>query len=93
MNEHLEYYLRNDTKVYVSVNEDRDADGVILPRSFIWEDGTTYMIDRVVDIRNAASLKAGGVGLRYTVIINGSAKYMFLEGSASGDRWFMERKD
>lgn len=92
MEENLEQLLRNDAKVYVAANEDRGVDGAILPRSFTWEDGTIYTIDRVVDVRKAASLKAGGVGLRYTVIINGLVKYLYLEGWENGDRWFIEKK-
>ena len=39
-------------------------DGVLLPKKFMWEDGSEYEITRVTDIRRAASLKAGGVGQR-----------------------------
>lgn len=76
-------------KVYVTVNADFTADGKVLPRSFIWDDGRNYEVDRIIDIRPAASLKAGGCGIRYTCRIRGKEAYMFLEGS----RWFMEGKD
>lgn len=49
-------------KVYVQVKVDFREDGVMLPREIIWEDGVTYEIDRVVDIRQAAAMKAGGPG-------------------------------
>ena len=49
-------------KVYVQVKVDFREDGVMLPREIIWEDGVTYEIDCVVDIRQAAAMKAGGQG-------------------------------
>ncbi len=88
----LSDYLSNDYKVYVSVNEDRLVDGTLRPLSFIWEDGQRDQIDRILDVRPAASLKAGGCGMRYTVSICGHSKYMFLEEDHGVDRWFMERK-
>lgn len=84
----LQELLKNDIKVYVDVNEDRCADGRLVPRSMIWEDGELYEIDRVIDVCRAASLKAGGVGMRYTVEIEGKTTYMWLEE----DRWFVVRK-
>ena len=87
----LQDYLTNDSKVYVEVNADYKKDGTIFPRSFIWEDGKRYEIDRVLDIRPAASLKAGGIGLRYTVRIRKKEVLMFLEELHGASRWFMER--
>ena len=86
--ENIEELLTNDTKVYVAVNEDRDTSGKITPKSMVWEDGIRYEIDEVLDIRRAASLKGGGVGLRYEVRIGNSVTYMWLEDKA----WFVERK-
>ena len=48
------------TKVYVAVNVDFRADGVMLPQSLIWEDGHEYEIDKVTDIRPAPAMRAGG---------------------------------
>lgn len=53
-------------KVYVKVTVKFDKKRNITPLSVIWEDGTIYEIDKVVDKRRAASLKAGGIGMRYT---------------------------
>ncbi|WP_330601097.1 hypothetical protein [Caproicibacter fermentans] len=47
-----------------------------------------YEIDRVLDVRPAASLKAGGAGIRYTCRIQGREKYLWREQ----DRWFVESK-
>lgn len=84
-------------KVYVAVRADFREDGVMLPREIRWEDGCRYRIDRVTDIRQAAALKAGGQGDRYTVMIGGHQSYLFFERSAgmTGNvigRWFVERK-
>ena len=81
-------YLENDYKAYVFVNEDRLADGTVIPRRIIWEDGKSYDIDKVTDICRAVSLKAGGAGLRYTVKVGGTQTYLFFEE----DKWFVVRK-
>jgi len=85
----LEKLLENELKVYVDVLEDRLKDGTILPRAITWEDGATYEIDQIMDRRKAASLKCGGVGLRYQVRIGETITYMWLEE----DRWFMKRRE
>ena len=64
-------------KVFVEVTARFDTEGKITPLSLLWEDGTVYEIDRVLDVRRAASLKAGGMGIRYTVRINGKQSYLF----------------
>jgi hypothetical protein len=86
-------YMSNDYKVYVDVNEDRLKDGSLIPHSFVWEDGKRYEIDRVIDVRPAASLKAGGAGMRYKVRIRNRETYMFLEEDQGIHKWFMEKKD
>ena len=87
----LEELMRNDFKVYVDVYEYRRKDGTLLPISLFWdEDGERkrYKIDRITDIRPAASLKAGGAGIRYAVEIREKLACMFLEN----DGWFAERR-
>lgn len=84
-------------KVYVAVAAEFDSYGRLVPTSITWEDGSKYKIDRVTDICQAAAMKAGGQGDRYTVIINGHQSYLFFERSASliGSnigRWFVERR-
>jgi len=94
MNDIIDYkpYLENDYKVYVSVLVVFDTDGNVKPVSFVWEDGNSYEIDRIIDKRPAASLKAGGVGIRYTVRVQSRQTYMFLEENGNKNRWFMERR-
>lgn len=78
----------NSDKIYVPVFAEFLPDGSCRPQSIIWEDGHEYYIDRIIDIRRAASLKAGGAGLRYTCIIDGRQSYLFREE----DKWFVERR-
>ena len=86
-----------EAKVYVQVNADFNTVGVMLPRELIWEDGEKYVIDRVVNICQAAARKAGGQGDRYTIEVRGHKSYLFFErvpqltGNVIG-RWFVERK-
>lgn len=87
----------NSLKVYVPVLAAFREDGAILPRKIRWEDGQTFDIERVIDIRPAAAQKSGGQGDRYTVQINGKTSYLFFERSpnlcgANLGKWFVERQ-
>ena len=75
-------------KVFVKVLAEHDTNGICKPLSLIWEDGRVYEIDRIVDVRQAASLKVGGMGKRYTCRISGKETYLFNEEG----RWFVEAK-
>ncbi len=88
---------KKPVKVYVKVTAEFSAEGLMLPRVIVWEDGRKFAIDRVTDIRQAPAMRAGGQGDRYTVIVNGRQSYLFFERSASltGScigRWFVERR-
>lgn len=50
-------------KEYVEVTAKFDTDGNITPLVVRMEEGKFY-VDRVYDIRPAASLKSGGAGIR-----------------------------
>ncbi len=76
-------------KVYVEVTLKQDKYGTVIPLSVTWEDGRRYEIDRVLDVRRAASTKVGGAGVRYTVRVLGKETYLFDDG----ERWFVEAKD
>lgn len=87
----------NNAKVYVQVMVAFTEDGQMRPRMLVWEDGHKYRIDRVVDVKQAAAMRCGGQGDRYTVVIDGKQTYIYFERSAdlTGDhlgRWFVERK-
>ena len=89
--------MEPEIKVYVAVLAGFDQYGQMIPRKLIWEDGRTYTIDKVTDIRQASAMRAGGQGDRFTIWINGKQSYLFFERSAnlSGNiigRWFVERK-
>lgn len=75
-------------KVFVEVLVHYTRDGQKTPVTVTWEDGRKYDIDKVTDIRRAASLKAGGQGMRYKCRINGRETYLWLEE----DKWFVEGK-
>ena len=84
-------------KVYVPVRASFDAEGNILPTEIIWEDGRRFEIDRVTKVRQAAAMRSGGQGDRYTIMVNGRESYLYFERSTnlSGPnlgRWFVERK-
>jgi len=77
-----------NAKVYVAVDVRFWPDGRMSPLAVTWEDGRRFEVDRVLDVRRAASLRAGGAGTRFTVRICGRETYLFLEE----DRWFVERR-
>ena len=86
-----------DINVYVGVPVASNSRGIMILKMLVWEDGRKYEIDKVTDIRQAAAMKAGGQGDRYTIIINGKQSYLFFERSTnlSGNvigRWFVERR-
>ena len=76
-------------KTYVKVTVEYDEEGIITPLSIEWEDGRIYEIDRILDKRKAASTKAGGMGIRYTVKIGRTITYLFLD---CFNKWFVEKK-
>ena len=76
-------------KIYVEVTVRYDTEGKMTPLSMTWTDGTVYEIDKVLDCRRAASLKAGGIGMRYTVRIQRQERYLFFEDP----KWFVEARE
>ena len=77
---------RNTHKIFVEVTARFDADGGLTPLDLIWEDGRHYPIDRILDVRRAASLKAG---IRYTVQIGRCRRFLYYDQP----QWFVEGKD
>ena len=75
-------------KVYVDVTVEFYAEEGIIPLSIKWEDGTVYEIDKVLDIRRAASLKSCDIGMRYKCRIRGKETYLWYEEP----KWFVEGK-
>lgn len=75
-------------KQFVSVIVKFDENGNKTPLLIIWNDLKTYEIDKVISVKNRASMKVGGIGERYEVRINNKLTYIFYENG----RWFVEKK-
>ncbi len=73
-------------KRYVEVLARHLEDGKVLPVSVTWDDGRVFSVDRVCDMRQAASLKVGGMGMRYIVRIGHATTCLFYEDPG----WFVE---
>ncbi len=82
-----EHRYDNKDKIYIRVAAVFHEDGRLRPVSFLADGGHKIRIDRILDIRPAASLKAGGLGIRYRCVADGRTLHLFYEE----DRWFMER--
>lgn len=75
------------SKIFVSITAEHNVNGSIRPIFMKWEDGRIFSIDKILDVRMAASLKAGGQGLRYTCRIANKQVYLFCDEG----RWFIEK--
>ena len=87
----------NPLKVYVSVTTVFDQKGRMYPKQIHWPDGRVFDVDRVFDVRPAASLKVGGQGDRYTIQVRGRQSYLYFEKTSDDrnvnfGRWFVEAK-
>lgn len=80
-----ETQYNNPNKHYTNVKALFDTEGNIIPLSITYDE-REFEIDRITDVRPAASLKSGGAGIRYTCYIDGRKSYLFLEEN----RWFAE---
>jgi hypothetical protein len=76
-------------RAYVKVVVEFSPEGKIVPLSVEWEDGRRFDVDRLLDVRRAASTRVGGTGMRYTVRILGHETYLFEDRG----RWFVEARD
>ena len=75
-------------KVFVEVLVKYTTEGSKVPLAVIWENGRKYCVDRVLEIKQAASLKVGGQGMRYKCRISGKETCLWLEDG----KWFVEAK-
>ena len=73
-------------KRYVPVVVRFDAEGQLRPLEIECDEEHKYAVDRVLDVCRAACQTVGGVGVRYTVRVQGQERYLWLEKS----RWFVE---
>ena len=76
-------------KVFVEVIAKFSREGQVMPISVIWQDGRVYEIDKILDVRRAASLKVGGMGIRYTCRIGGKDTFLYYEEP----KWFVEGRE
>lgn len=73
-------------KKYVAVELWMDTAGAMHPTCVIWEDGRRFEISCVTDVRRAASLKAGGTGIRYRCCVGRKETYLYYEDP----KWFVD---
>ncbi len=75
-------------KEYVDISLFAAKDGTTRPIQ-IRVGEKTYKIQQVLAVhRNTASHRVGGIGTRYTVMINGRQAHLFDENG----RWFVEKE-
>ena len=79
-------HRENPAKISVSVRADHLLNGRIRPLMFRAKDGPVVRIDRILDEREAPSLKAGGQGMRYTCRVGEKQLYLFHDDVY----WFIE---
>jgi hypothetical protein len=73
-------------KIFVKITAEHGADGQVRPVEMTWSDDRKFTIDHIIDVRQAASLKCGGLGIRYTCRICGKEVFLFDDEG----RWFIE---
>ena len=76
---------RTREKRYVAVDVRFSAEGRLRPLQIVFDAERVYIVDQVRDVcRRAADV--GGVGDRYTCLIQGQERYLWFEKG----RWFVE---
>lgn len=77
-------------KEYIEVDAYFDTLGNVVPIAFWW-DKKQYTVDKVLDVRRAASILAGDLGLRYTCRILGKERRIWFDDY--NGKWFVEVAD
>ena len=67
-------------KKYVKVILEMDENGKKTPRTIVYND-QKFNIDKVLEIKRCPSMKVGGVGERYTIVIDNKQTYIFFENN------------
>lgn len=75
-------------KRYVPVVVRFDTEGKLRPLEIEFDEERKFPVDRVLDVCRAACQSVGGVGVRYTVRVQGQERYLWLEKG----RWFVIAK-
>ena len=74
--------MRKNITVIAKMKENN----LVVPIQIVWDDGRVFEIDKILDIRKAASTKGGGKGIRYLVEIKNQERYIWLDDYY----WFIE---
>ena len=80
---------KEPTKVYVDVDARFTEDGKLRPTCIIWKNGHRYPIDRIRKCQRASGQKGRGRGIRYTVSVWGTDRYLYYDENY---KWFVEAK-
>ena len=75
-------------RAYVRVLVDVDEIGKIRPMRIYWEDGRSFEVDRLLDVRQASCTRAGGQGMRYTCRVKGRQVFLVEDEG----RWVVEAR-
>lgn len=73
-------------KLYVPVVVRFDTEGNLRPLTIEFDEEHKYSVDHVLDVCRAACQTVGGVGVRYTIWVQGHERYLWLEKG----KWFVE---
>lgn len=73
-------------KKYVPVVVRFDTEGKLQPLEIEFDEEHKFPVDRVLDVCRAACQTVGGVGVRYTIRVQGHERYLWLEET----KWFVE---
>lgn len=72
-------------KRYLNVICECSKEGQLKPLYLRWDNGVLYKIDKVLEVRKAAS-QVGGNGILYRIMVQGKERKLFYELN----RWFIE---
>ena len=75
-------------KRYVPVQVRFDTEGKMRPMVIEYAEGHHFVVDKILDVRRAACQSVGGIGIRYTCVIQGQESYLWFEKN----RWFVAAK-
>ena len=64
-------------KIFVEITARHDINGNVRPLAIKWEDGRVFDVEPLLDVRQAPSLKGGGLSTRYTCRICNKKVFLF----------------
>jgi len=73
---------------YVPVIARFSEDGALRPMLIEFDETRSYPVDKILDVKRVACEKAGGIGDRYTCLIQGQEKYLWFDRG----RWYVAAK-